>query len=130
MIQRYIDQKGLRDCVHLVGFMQHSDLKALYLGATNAVYCSTSVSETFGQNIIEAGICRLPIFTNKNIETDNMFLHAENAYVFHSVETCVAQLQDVMHLSGTERAHLAQLSMQNCRSYDMDTSINTYFHQQ
>lgn len=126
-IQEYINMKDLTDNIHLEGFMEHTDLKTLYLCTKNAVYCSPSVSETFGQNIIEAGICGLPIFTNINIETKHMFKHAENAYIFSSVETCVDSLQSFVRLPVAARSQLIEKSTQNCQLYDLEASIDRYF---
>ncbi|MEO6595856.1 MAG: glycosyltransferase family 1 protein [Planctomycetota bacterium] len=58
-----VDRHGLRDQVHLLGFVSDDELLALY--NTCAVFCYPTLYEGFGLPVIEAMSCGAPVITSR-----------------------------------------------------------------
>jgi glycosyltransferase involved in cell wall biosynthesis len=58
-----VDRHGLRDKVHLLGFVSDDELVALY--NTCALFCYPTLYEGFGLPVIEAMSCGAPVITSR-----------------------------------------------------------------
>ncbi|HEX5054293.1 MAG TPA: glycosyltransferase family 1 protein [Planctomycetota bacterium] len=62
-VHEAVDRHGLRDQVHLLGFVSDDELLALY--NTCAVFCYPTLYEGFGLPVIEAMSCGAPVITSR-----------------------------------------------------------------
>lgn len=58
-VKEWVGELGLHESVHLVGFVEHGDLSALYAGAT--VFVFPSLYEGFGLPALEAAASGVPV---------------------------------------------------------------------
>lgn len=58
-VEKWVQELGLQASVHLVGFVEHGDLPALYAGAT--VFVFPSLYEGFGLPALEAAASGVPV---------------------------------------------------------------------
>lgn len=63
-LERLLDELGLRDRVHLPGFVAHDDLSAFYVAADAFVF--PSHYEGFGFPVLEAFVCGCPVVTSNS----------------------------------------------------------------
>jgi glycosyltransferase involved in cell wall biosynthesis len=113
-----LEYKELNDIVIFHGNKNHNQLFDLYHKLDNRIFIFTSISETFGKTPMEAGATGIPIFIKKSENTDNLYIHKDNAIIFNDKNDFLQLFQYFINLNDFEKRILISNSINNIKKYD------------
>jgi glycosyltransferase involved in cell wall biosynthesis len=109
-----VDELGMSDRIHYLGYVQAADLPALYSAAS--VFAFPSLYEGFGLPVIEAMACGVPVLTSELSATAEV---AGNAAVLvdpQDIEAIRDGLRELLSDSG-RREHYARLGIKRAAEF-------------